>query len=112
MKFNSHIDPYLYFWISWGQSLTQRTFALGRKYGKKNRDPVISTETAGDFADERQHSGGQVLLRVSLHHTEVPEAKARMKRAIRLILQAAQGEKDPDRTRNSKTAGHDLAQGE
>ena len=67
---------------------------MNSKNGNEDRDPVTRVETAGDFADERRHSGGEVPLRVSLHHTEVPDGKVRMKRAFRLILRATRGEDD------------------
>ena len=65
---------------------------MGRKYEKKNRDPVTGMETASDLADERDNSGGGVPFRVSLHHTELPDANVRMNRAFRLILQASKCE--------------------
>ena len=68
--------------------------ALNGKNGNEDRDPVTRTENAVDFADERRHSGGDVPLRVSLHHTEVPDGSVRIRRAFRLILRAKRGEED------------------
>ena len=65
---------------------------MNSKNGNEDRNPVTRMETAGEFVDERRHSGGEVSLRVSLHRTEVPDGKARMKRAFRLILRAKRGE--------------------
>ena len=71
---------------------------MGSKNQKRDRDSIAGTEVAGNIAKERKGSGGEVLLSVSLHCTESPDAKVRMKRAFQKILRATQGEEISVRT--------------
>jgi len=65
---------------------------------RKNRAPDNGPEAAREIAKERKNSEGEGLLFVSLYHVDSPDAKARLKRALRLILKATQGDETSVRT--------------
>ena len=71
---------------------------MSQKAQGNDRAPTIGMEAEGESAKERNTSGRETLLPVSLRHIQSPEAKARMRRALRLILKSAQGHEASDPT--------------
>lgn len=71
---------------------TTKSRALRPKSRETKREAIDGVKAPVEIVDEHQSSGNEILFRVSLRHVDSSDTNLRMRRALRMILRAAQGD--------------------
>ena len=75
---------------------------MGHEVSEARNNSNNGPEAGRDFPKKEKDSGSEPQILVSLCHVDSPDAEVRMKRALRLILRAGQGDKTSDQTETSQ----------